>query len=103
MTIGFQGTAQLKTNTGHWRQAGFSQVFLPVGHHDKLNIEFNSAAIDLVKINIYNYLGQMINQKEIAINEKRIVFDIKEMPQGVYTLNIYCKNILIKNEKIIIE
>ncbi len=40
--------------------------------------------VDLIKIKIYNYLGKMINQKEIATNDKRIILDIKEMPQGNY-------------------
>lgn len=62
---------------------GFPRLF-PLRHNDKLNIEFNSVGVDLIKIKIYNYLGKMINQKEIATNDKRIILDIKEMPQGNY-------------------
>ncbi len=54
--------------------------------NDKLNIEFNSTGVDLIKINIYNILGQIVYANESLKIQQQI--DLSFLPKGIYYLRM---------------
>ncbi|MBL4592936.1 MAG: choice-of-anchor B family protein [Flavobacteriales bacterium] len=70
----------------------------PAPFKDELNISLPKS-IELVKIEVYDITGKMIDNKEF--NNTSIVRFTNNYKQGVYLINVYGNGALIKTQKII--
>jgi hypothetical protein len=63
----------------------------PIPTNDLLNIEFNTLKEQTYpegKIILINELGQKLKEQEINISDKKISLDIKDIPKGIYILQV---------------
>lgn len=70
---------------------------------DKINITFETTQNTDITFNLVNAIGQTIQTKTINSNQKQLIFDVSELPTGIYFLNAKTDKGSIETQKIIIE
>lgn len=55
---------------------------------DQLNLSFDSETA-FIKIFIYNSIGQLIKEEEIIFENKTATINTKDLPNGIYTLQLF--------------
>ena len=71
---------------------------------DKINISFETTNQNSeITFNLVNVIGQTIKTQTVNANQNQLVFDVSELPTGIYFLNATSDIGTIETQKIVIE
>ena len=88
----------------------FSEVKQLNVNHSSLNVTVfpnpakdvvNISCVGMKEVNIINQLGQTV--KQLKVNSEKLIVDIKQLPKGIYLLNIITTKNNVYNQKLIVQ
>jgi hypothetical protein len=85
------GPGMVTVSIKEFSSTNLKLTIYPIPTNDLLNIEFNTLKEQTYpegKIILINELGQKLKEQEINISDKKISLDIKDIPKGIYILQV---------------